>query len=464
MRIAGVYPIASLENADVRGGVSEPLGLGRVLAVAQRAGAEVAYHMLIGESGEEMAALLEPFDPDVVAFSLTTAQMPVATAIAKCVKDSRRDRLVVAGGYHPSIMQRAEPPFDAFFAGEGEHSFESFVSTLRSGGDWTRGPGLILPDSPPTPRSPRIANLDDLPWALRSETILQEKYPGLADPPPSQQTGYAYIDFGRGCYMDCNFCCKSTIWGNKLTFRDPGDVVREMVWLRAEKGVNLFAFSDLNFTASARHVHALCDEMRRQRLDARWFCLSNISTAKTAVLEDMASAGCMKIMYGVESVVDDTLHRIDKRQDFALEMGVLKQTLELGMIPHVFYMIGFPWETPSDIKAALERIVEIPGLQIRVQIVTPLPGSAWYDEMRAVITASDYSLFDCEHLVYRHEHFTEAELRGWIDRIYKEFYESPHYRQRMTAFRSRFPQYAAGFSEFANLLMRQRGIQLPVGA
>jgi radical SAM superfamily enzyme YgiQ (UPF0313 family) len=463
MRVAGIYPLLSPTDVDVRGSLTEPVGLGKVLAVAKKAGAEeILYEMLVGDNPEDMAAQVESFDPDIVAFSLMTCQMPVAEAMASHLKRRRSDRVIVAGGYHPSAMERATSPFDAFFVGEGEASFESFITSVRRGEDWTQGPGLLLRHSR-TPLPPRLINLDAYPWPLRNDRMLAEKCLGLVYPPPSQQTGFAFVEYGRGCKFSCKFCCKESVWpGRSMVFREPAQVVKEMSWLQREKQVNLFIFADLNFTVSRPRVLALCEEMKRSGFTGSWFCLSNIATARGDVLEAMAEAGCNKVMYGIESTDNRTLRLMNKRQVYEQEAQAVRQTLDCGMVPHLFYIVGFPWETRDSILSCVDRLRNLDGLQLRLQIATPLPGSRWYEEMQGRISTRDFGFYDCEHLVFRHPHFREPELRELIDRVYRLFYETGVYRRRVEQFLGKWPQYKTAFGEFFALLRDERGIDVGV--
>jgi radical SAM superfamily enzyme YgiQ (UPF0313 family) len=245
------------------------------------------------------------------------------------------------------------------------------------------------------------------------------------------------------------------IWKNGLVFRDPADVVSEMLMLQRDKSVNLFFFTDLNFTSSSSHVIALCQEMQKRGFNAAWFCMSNVATATPELLSAMASAGCVKVMYGVESVNDETLHLLRKCGSFEREKQVLQNTLDEGMLPHLFYMIGFTWEK-ADIRGAAERLRQLPGLQLRIGIATPLPGSHWYHSMQDVITVHDRELFNCEHLVFRHESLTVADLDAAAKYLYEQFYQTNEYRDRVEGFLNRRPHFAQSFTEYAEI-MQQAG-------
>ena len=456
MRVAGIYPQnGGSNNLTIRSTFGEPLGLGKVLGIAQRESCEVHYDAPLDGRIDELLARVESFDPDVVAFSVMTCQFPLAQKLARRLKRPGRDRLIVAGGYHPSAMTFAEPPFDAYVVGEGEIPFEALLQNLKAGRNWQRTPGLLL-SSDRTEPPDRIKDLGRYPWALRDEKFLQQSYYGLIYPPPSRQSGFASIEYGRGCLWNCIFCCKNVIWKNGLIFRDPADVVSEMLNLQRDKSVNLFFFTDLNFTSSPNHVMALCNEIKRRKFDAAWFCMSNVATATPELLASMASAGCVKVMYGVESVNDETLHLLRKCGSFEREKQVLQNTLDEGMLPHLFYMIGFTWENTDSIRGAAERLRQLPGLQLRIGTATPLPGAHWYHSMQNLITVQDRRLFDCEHLVFRHDSLTAADLDAAAKYLYEQFYQTNEYRDRAEVFLNKHPHFTQSFTEYAEI-MQQAG-------
>lgn len=452
MKIAGIYPqTTDTSNIIIRSTYGEPLGLGKILAIAQNAGCEVLYEMSVGEPLEVIEARVEQFDPDIVAFSIMTCQYPAAMELAKRFKKRRKDRIILAGGYHPSSCTHTEPPFDAFIAGEGEISFQAIISSLLSGNDWSKSPGLILPHDR-TPPPPRITNMEAFPWALRSDRILRQKYFGLIYPPESEQIGFAYVEYGRGCKSDCMYCCKNVIWnGKSVNYRDPEDVVKEMIHLKRENNVNLFFFTDLNFTGSSKKVFRLCDQMKIQGLQSSWFCMSNISTAKQPVLEEMAEAGCIKVMYGIESVEDGTLRLLKKNGNYKAEKDVVQRTYDLGILPHLFYMVGFEWENSTIILDHITKLKDLAGLQLRIGIATPMPGSAWYKSSLKG-RCLDFGKYDCENLVYQHHFFTDNTLKEIITEIYNRFYQSQEYHLRVERFLSKWPNFNKSFKEFLSLL------------
>lgn len=452
MKVVGIYPQLSIDSSlSVRSCLVEPLGLGRLLAIAAQDGCDVMYAVPIGESLESMIAKIDQFDPDIVGLSLMTCQMPAGLYVASHLKEKRRDRIILAGGYHPSAMHAVEAPFDAFVYGEGEVPFGEIIGSVKEGRDWTQGPGLVLAQGR-TPAPERIRCLSDYPWALRDDRMLREAFWGLIYPAVTEQTGFAFVEYGRGCSWDCTYCCKNVIWGSTLTYREPADVVKEMLFLQGRKNVNLFFFADLNFTSSADHVLGLCQEMRRQEFHGSWFCMSNIATATDTVLEAMAEAGCVKVMFGIESVDGATLRRIHKGGSYAKEKRVVQTALDLGMMPHLFYMIGFPWDTPDTVRAATLLLEDVPGLQLRIGIATPLPGSAWFDEVQGSLTTRDWSLYDCEHLVYSHPHFDDKSTAEAVRSVYNSFYRADAYRRRVESFLGKFPRYLRSFREFFALL------------
>jgi hypothetical protein len=98
-----------------------------------------------------------------------------------------------------------------------------------------------------------------------------------------------------------------------------------------------------------------------------WFCMSNIATANRSTLERMAATGCTKVMYGVKSTDSTALKLIAKRRDYEQVRRTFAATFECGIIPRLFYIVGFPWESPDHIEACLGRMNGLEGLSHRRQ-------------------------------------------------------------------------------------------------
>ena len=98
----------------------------------------------------------------------------------------------------------------------------------------------------------------------------------------------------------------------------------------------------------------------------------------------VADAGCTEVHYGVESGHLETLKRIHKPHTVEQVRYIIPLTAKMGMKPVAFFILGFPWETVSDLDATYSLIVELSSYVYRfhpaiASILIPFPGTEIYE-------------------------------------------------------------------------------------
>jgi len=473
MRIAGIYPQRIETDPNIQHAVSEPYGLEMVLAVAKQEGhdvelflpaAEAADGSIVSISEDGLVDNIEGFEPDVAAFSLYTCQYPMGMRVAAGLKKRRPNIVTVAGNRYPThLREGVEDPFDFFVVKEGEETFRELLREMEDSQHYEQVKGLAFRRNGRgvfTGTRERNFNLDSLPNALRFPVILDQVYRGISIPPLSSSPHYAIIEYSRCCYNNCKFCDNEGFWGNRVAFRSPGRVVEEMKEL-VERGVDIFYFMDLNFTAEPRKTMELLEEMRSRGLRASWYCMSNVATADGSrdMLDAMKECGCYKIAWGVESTNDHALERMNKRVGNGFTTNeqtrrVLQASQDAGLINQGYYIIGFPWETAQSILHDARCLKDMALHQLNIGIFTPIPMSRFYGEMAAEGYELDPDLerHDRNHLVYNHKSLTDETAKQMQQEIYSGFYESPEYAARLRRTCAIDPRFRQAFGDYFDFI------------
>ncbi|MFH1053672.1 MAG: radical SAM protein [Candidatus Woesearchaeota archaeon] len=451
MKVAGIYPQIINIDPKIQHAVSEPYGLQMILSVAKQDGHDVELFMpVVEENGEikstsedEMVERIIRFKPDVAGFSMYTAQYPMGVRVANRLKQALPNLVTVGGNRYPTFLgDYIDKPFDFFVLKEGETSFRNLLHSLGNGRKFEDVKGITFRRDGKainTGIQPRVFDLDTLPNALRQDIILKQVYKGISIPPLSTNPHYAIMEYSRCCYNKCKFCDNAGFWGNRVTFRTPKKVVDEMFELK-EKGVSIFYFMDLNFTAFPKKTKELCGEMIRRKLDVSWYCMSNISTldGNDWLLHLMKKAGCYKIAWGIESTSDKNLEKMDKSTHGEMMTNdqarrVLENTLKAGILNQGYYIIGFPWETPESIEEDAEFLKTIPLHQLNIGIFTPIPLSKFHNEMiqEGYKFDPDLEKYDRNTLIFSHKYLDNAKIKELQKKIYNDFYDCPEYLERI---------------------------------
>lgn len=122
------------------------------------------------------------------------------------------------------------------------------------------------------------------------------------------------------------------------------------------------------------------------------------------------------IEYGIESVNDDTLKRINRGHDFTASAKALRETAERGLNAGAHLIFGLPGESRTQLAESAGIISDLPLKSIKIRQLQLIKGTVMAAEYRKDPSAFDlYSLEDYLDLVIT---FTERLSPGiMIDRI-----------------------------------------------
>jgi radical SAM superfamily enzyme YgiQ (UPF0313 family) len=162
----------------------------------------------------------------------------------------------------------------------------------------------------------------------------------------------------------------------------------------------------------------------------------------------MRNSGCTKILWGVESLSDSTLSRINKQQNCIDVKTSLAAAADCGILNWGCYIIGFPWENEKDILKAAEDLPSLNIHQLRLTIATPFPGSEWFAKLPNSALNPDFSLYDTNHLVYDHPTISPERMKELQNEIFVHFYRSSMYRNNVARMIKKFPHLRESFDEF----------------
>ncbi|MBD3271226.1 MAG: radical SAM protein, partial [Elusimicrobia bacterium] len=191
-----------------------------------------------------------------------------------------------------------------------------------------------------------------------------------------------------GCPYACKFCVTPSTNHNQWRSRSPGNVVDEMqAWYDTYR-VDEFHVEDLNPTVSDERIRDICNEILKRKLPITWKLVSGtkVETMKSKeTIESMAQAGCVYISISPETGSD----RLNKLMQKPVNLSLLKQSVEwmksAGIKIQCCFILGFPGETKDDLektKALVKDLTKRGVDEIALFIITPVPGSAIYEQFK----------------------------------------------------------------------------------
>lgn len=417
------------------GSVLEPLGIEYIGAfVSEKLGYDVVLLSQGKTPKENFIRLILDTNPDIVGFSVFTYTFPFARDIAKGLKAVKPSVKIVFGGYHPTSQPEIvkEDCIDFVIGGEGEIKFARLVSAIENGKDLNLIPGVVSKD---TNNSDGILveDLNSLPFPLRQYDIMKEcKAMGLYYPTSHHQICPAQVVYSRGCPHRCSYCASFLMWGRKVRWRSASNVVEELRSLIERYETNLICFSDLIFNLDKRKVIELCKFIISQKLELNWFCSCKPEGVDEELLEYMWNAGCKKIHYGIESLEENNLIEVGRKNTLKNINHILEITHRRGLVTRGYLMIGYPNDNRDRLDETARKIKKLYLDDLRISFFTPLPGTELYRRayQDGNLLTHDFSLYNTDEPVLKIPALSRDELIEARRKIHKEFYFSTEYEQR----------------------------------
>ena len=371
--------------------------------------------------------------PEVVGVTAMTSTLNSAVNVARKVKETNSNILVVLGGAHASILPeetlQKHPEIDIIVRGEGENTILELVESLdRKMGDLGSILGITYRTNAgvrSNPLRPPILDLDTLPFPA-FHLLPKGKY--HLHPPFSKRTPAMPIMISRGCPYRCTFCSKS-VFGKKYRNNSPVYVVNQIRLLIEKFGVKEIKFYDDVFTLDRKWVMSICAELKNQEIVVPWTCETRVNLVDLELLRTMKAAGCYMIAYGVESGDQEILNSVEKDVTLDQIAGAFDSTHQAGIGTVAYFMLGAPNETVETIKKTIEFAKRINPDFVQFSVATPYPGTelnrliaengclheSWDSYVYADLRSIDTFFFELTTM-------SRQELLKWNRKAYTSFY------------------------------------------
>jgi radical SAM superfamily enzyme YgiQ (UPF0313 family) len=234
-----------------------------------------------------------------------------------------------------------------------------------------------------TPPRPFVKDLDGLPFPAW-DLVDWDRYRAVWRP----RHGYHSVNVAttRGCPYHCNWCAKP-VYGQRYAVRSPERVAAEMAWLKRAYAPDHVSFVDDIFGLRPGWLPAFADAV--QAADARlpFRCLSRADLLDDAAVAALARAGCRTIWIGAESGSQRILDAMEKGTTVEEIRAAARRVRGAGLEIGFFLQFGYPGETREDIDRTRALVRECAPDDIGISVSYPLPGTPFYDRVRAELGA-----------------------------------------------------------------------------
>ncbi|MEW6047342.1 MAG: radical SAM protein [Bacillota bacterium] len=336
---------------------------------------------------EEDAVLertLAAFRPDVVGLTAYTAEAWAAKGLARRIRASCPEALIVWGGYHATMAPEdalSEPAVDVLVLGEGEKTFPELMDAFARGDSWQSIPGLAFRRDGRVVRTaprPPIEDLDTLPmpdWSLveRHQDRYYLNVMGVA----------GSVETSRGCPYDCSFCSVWVFNSRRYRTKSPDRVMAELE--RLPEAVQVVAFVDDEFWVDGRRAQEIAARIRERIASdpswkgRKWKYWAQVRTddvaRRPALVEHWSKAGLKVLLLGIESHKESEIRELHhKRNRLEHALCALDEMRRCGVEAWGCFIVNPDWEESDFFElAAFVRRLGIAFPQYTV--LTPLPGT-----------------------------------------------------------------------------------------
>lgn len=430
MRVVLTFPRIGVEH------YAPPLGISYIAAFLRESGVNVKIvdpNFL--HSREEYWKSIDRAKPDILGISTLTPYADEMHALANHIKNNNTETCVIVGGPHATVMPQetiSNKNIDFLVMGEGEITFLELVNALDTGNDTKQINGLVYRENGSIkitgPRAP-IPDLDTLPFPAR-DLLPMDRYLQYSNAVKLCFPPITTVVASRGCPYNCSFCQPTLrkIFGSRVRYRSPKNVVDEVEYLISKYKLNGIGFTDDTFTANKRWLFEFCGELRERGVDISWYANSRVDTIDSEKLRIMKQAGCKSLEFGVESGSPQILNTLNKK--ITVEQTIRAFTLckQNGVMTAANIMVGSPGETWESIGDTISLIRKIEPEFMMVSITQPLPGTNLFEYAleEGLLKFEGYSKLDRSHIgSLKLENLSSSDIGSAVKQI-KQTYLSLH--------------------------------------
>ncbi len=340
-----------------------PLGVMYLAAMTERYGFKTTITDIRDRSSEDALDFIT--ESQVYAFSSTTPEYPIVREVARRLKDRQPDCLVVLGGVHATVcFDNIDSCFDIVAIGEGEKIIIEILQDYEKRelkGRFYQGDFIEDLSSLPFPARHLVAR-----ESFVSNQLVEKGKPATT------------ILGSRGCAFACSFCASKLMWHQKCRFRDPGNIIDEIVELKEKYGIEQLRFQDDALEINHLWLTEICCQIKPLGLTWRANARINTTFRSSNILPLMKDAGCDELCYGIESPEQYVLDKCNKNMSITQAYKVLKMVREAGMKARIFLIIGLPGQDKDVAKNMIAFIKEAQPSAVDLSTFVPFPGCDIY--------------------------------------------------------------------------------------
>jgi anaerobic magnesium-protoporphyrin IX monomethyl ester cyclase len=388
------------------------------------------FHVFKEDHLLEIKEIIENNNWDFIGVSFTTNQRKFLWKlfeIANC-----NQSLLIGGGVHPTLDKentfKEFPQLDAICIGEGEMALLELCERIDNNKNVTEASSFMFKTKDSNGKTIikvnptlELQHIDDL--APADYTVFDYKRI-ISD------SGNVFpMMLGRGCPYKCTYCASAVLSKN---YPNPQNWVRFPSIDRSiriiKNNLELYPdtrsviFADDTFTVRKDWISEFCEKYKKE-INLPFECNARVETINDRVCEDLKSAGCQSVDFGVESgsewLRNNVVNRKHKNQVIIKAFDTVKKH---GIKGFSYNIVGMPFETPKMMRQTYElnRHQLKAARYGRAFYYYPYPGTGMHDvslKYKLLRPGIEQLTGYLEAPTVIEQHATHKEIRKWFKKI-----------------------------------------------
>jgi len=327
---------------------------------------------------------------DIVGMSFMTQQASRAYELA--MKFRKLGTYTICGGMHPTnLPEQTLEYFDTVFIGECEYTWNEFISDFKN--NTTR----------------KIRKIYKNNQLIDMEKVVMPRYDLL------KMDAYKTIpvQISRGCPHNCAFCASTKVYGTKYRHKNVEQIVDEIKYIKTLKKRPHIYFTDDNMLVNKEFSKKLLFALQDMKI--HWMTHTDIGVADNKeILEFLYPSGCRKLVIGFESIVPESLKKLEKWKFNRLNeySNAIKTIQSYGVGVWGTFIVGLDNDDKTVFQRVIDFTLENNLYGAMISVPTPFPGSELYNQLEQEnrILTKHWGSYTLWNVVVRPKNMTVREL------------------------------------------------------
>ena len=296
-------------------------------------------------------------NPDLVGISVTaTSQVMPAFTLARQLKEKNADiHITMGGSVFTKLIDNLQQNHllfdlvDSFIVFEGEHALLGLIEQLDGKKDFSKVPNLVYKEGSRI-RVNQPFHIEDI------NSLPTPDYDGFPLDRYLSPKTVLPLQGSRGCYWrKCTFC-NLHVDNLKFRLRNLDLVLEDMDRLKDKYGAEYMFFSDE--CMPVKQLDNLSSRLIAKGNDVKWMAGVRFDKGLTKdILGKAQEAGCLKMVFGLESSNKRVLSLMDKGIETEITKRIIDNCDEAGIAIHMYVIVGFPSETREEALETLDFVI-----------------------------------------------------------------------------------------------------------